>query len=338
MVEQAANDDGGAGRQAKVWFRAARPTLALSAVCVGAVFFCAGLIGAGVHVILTGADPVRTLLFATVSPRLAQALERGFVPFHVAFTEPTVLAGLATLYGLFLLVVACSVMLPMRQDKPFALQAGVAGFFWAYLLTLLVLGELALDARVVPGVARMLWILLLYALIERLKYAYPPLWRGVDQFPMLADGMFALAATTIIQQGLPKGYDAALSGPLFILISFVFMVFNERRLVRHYVLQQMTRTLAPDEPGPGRFAMIAALRKPWKGLERLRSLGHDELMSEYNDLMAPMRRLTLRPRLQEAHPQFVGLLCVIWAVWGPAMALALWIASNYWLWILGVGR
>jgi hypothetical protein len=337
MVEHAANDRD-AHPQPKVWFRAIRPTLALSAACIGGVFFCAGVIGAGVHAILTGADPVKTLLFATISPRLTQALESGSVPFHIAFAEPTVLAGLTALYGLLLLVLAASVMLPMRHDKPFAMQAGIAGFFWAYLLTLLALGELALDARIVPGVARMFWILLLYAAVERLKYAYPPQWRGAEQFPMLADGMFALAATSIIQQGLPKGYDAALSGPLFILIFFVFMVFNERRLVRHYILQQMARRLEPEEPGPGRFAAFAALRKPWKGLERLKALGHDSLLSEYNDQMAPARRLSARPRLQEAYPRFVALLCAIWVVWGAGMAVALWIASNYWLWILGVGR
>lgn len=227
MDEYAANDTVAKPDLFAPFLRAVRPTIALAAAITGTAYFVVGLVAVFWLSFSTGANPSRVLFFAELPSDFVETLKTGSLPFANAFGNVGVVAALACLYGFIQLVTAAAIMLPMDYSRPFAMQAGIAGFFWAYVITLLLLGELALDFRVLLGALRILWILAIFGLIERVKYAYPSHWRGAGQFPLLADGVFALMAGLIIQQGLGDGYAAALSGIIFVIVYFGFMVLFE---------------------------------------------------------------------------------------------------------------
>lgn len=103
----------------------------------------------------------------------------------------------------------------------------------------------------------------------------------------------------------------------------------------------MTQLLAPEEKIEPVFKirlLPRLVKEQWDGLNRIRELTFDELINEYHELMSPNRQASQRPRLTEANKEAVWALTVVLMLWGLMMGACLWLAANWWLWILGVGR
>ncbi|QNQ10741.1 ClpXP protease specificity-enhancing factor SspB [Sphingomonas alpina] len=294
----------------------------------------------------------KILFFAYLSPDILAALKTGYVPVATLLSDLPLLAGLVALWATTLAITALAVALPMHDHKPMHMQAGIAGFFYAYVVTLLIYGGFTISYRYVPGILRILWIVLLFGLGERLKRAYPPNSMGAMYFPQVVDGLFAIAASLIIAQGIDKTYDQALSGAAFVLIYFAIMLLFGRRLVRALLMRQLVRSfmVADDIEIPsGEVSRISQATTAAKGIfgqfrrkrERLVLLSYEELVAEYKKEFGGNDRERLRLanyRWKDAEPPLVGGIFALMLVWSGCVLFALWAATNLNLYILGVGR
>ncbi|MFD3264022.1 ClpXP protease specificity-enhancing factor SspB [Phenylobacterium ferrooxidans] len=288
--------------------------------------------------------------FSYISPQLMAAFKAGHIPLSTFLTDKAILGGLSALWSALLAVTALSLVLPMHDPKPMHMQAGIRGFFFAYVIVLLIYGGFTISFRYLPGVLRILWIIVVYALGERLKRAYPPKRMGAEHFSQMVDGLFAIAASLIIAQGIDKTYDQALSGPAYVLIYFLIMLVFGRWMVRGMLMQQMARAdmMAPNielpEGGGPRWrqagnAAVGILSQFRRRRERLVMLSFEELLGEYKrQLHGEERKLFANASLRDATPGMVGLLFAAMLVWSVLVMFAIWGAANIDLYILGVGR
>jgi hypothetical protein len=327
-----------------------KPSLALSLLLLS-LLFC---VGATVLIALAAREhrvPVTHIVFFSyLTTDLLSALKTGHVPMSAVLSDASLLGGLGALWASALAVTGIALILPMKDDRPMHMQASIAGFFYAYVAMLLVYGGITLSARYVPGMLRVLWIVILFALSERAKRACSPSRASTEYVRAMADGLFAIGASFIIAQGIDKTYDEALSGPVFVLVYFGIMLLFGRRIARRLMLRQLTKSLAstaeievPEQEGPvwRRAARTAKAVAAGLGRERDRLilLPFDELVAEYKRRFGGEgKRLMANSRLRDAAPSLVGLLFVVMMVWSAGVLFALWGAANVTLHIIGVGR
>lgn len=327
-----------------------KPSLAIAVFLTAAILAVAScaliLVAAHDHEV----PATHIAFFSYISPNLMAAFKAGHVPLSTFLTDKAILGGLSAVWSALLAVTALSLVLPMHDPKPMQMQAAIRGFFFAYVIVLLIYGGFTISFRYLPGVLRILWIIVIYALGERLKRAYPPKRMGAEHFSQMVDGLFAIAASLIIAQGIDKTYDQALSGPTYVLIYFLIMLVFGRWMVRGMLMQQLARAdmMVPDielpkgegprwrQAGNAAVGMLSQFRRR---RERLVMLSFEELLGEYKrQFHGDERQLFANASLRDATPGMVGLLLAVMLVWSVVVMFAIWGAANIDLYILGVGR
>jgi hypothetical protein len=327
-----------------------KPSLALAALLTSIVW----AIVSSVLIFLASREqrvsPEQIAFFSYLSPNFLAALKAGHVPVAGLFSDKSLLGGLGALWSAGTAVTGISLLLPMHDDKPMHMQAGIKGFFYAYVLTLLIYGGLTISYRYVPGLLRLSWIILLYAVGERLKRAYPPKRVGSEYFPQVIDGLFAISASFIIAQGIDKAYDQALSGPVFVLIYFAIMLLFGRRMVRALLLRQLSKGFSlaseielPEQDGQNwsqrANAASGILGQIRRKRDRLVLLSFEELLAEYKQRFhGKERKMIVDSTIRDASPPFVAACFALMLAWSVGVLFAVWAATNFDLYIFGVGR
>ncbi|MDE3178988.1 MAG: hypothetical protein KGM47_04935 [Acidobacteriota bacterium] len=287
------------------------------------------------------------LFFSYLSPRLLDGIHRGYISFSTVIADYPVLGGLSALYGSLLLVVSFWFTIPFRDKNPYFVKVSLVGFAWSYIITLFIYGELALDYRLIPGMLRILWICLLFLVAERAKRTYPAAWKGEEHFRGLVDGLFALGATLIIQHGLDKQYDRALSGPIFLIVFFIFMSFFSHGVMRNYLFRVLIKVGPSDSRGRHYPRGLKSVPIIYRWIQRLRDLPYKDMLQEYKNVMGEANaarigifEAVLNPPLRLSHATYLrtALLFIFLLISGVAQLAAIWFSSNAWLYVMGVGR
>jgi hypothetical protein len=325
-----------------------RATLCGAAILPMVVYLIGGLItvlflSQRLHV------PPTHLMFASyLNPTLANEMRAGHVNFVTFYSTPTFLGGFALLYAGAMALLATSMVLPFKEETPLSMHLTLGGLIASYAATLLVYHVFRLDYSLVMGAYRAAWILLFLGLSERLKRSYSEEWAGVKYFGMTIDGIFALSATYVIKQGLDDRYDLALSGPLFLILFFLYMLVTERRAARRRMIRTLQRqnqrvpdfeTLNELEQLETRGNLREALkatrilsRAIFRKNRELEGMSYAELTEAYkkNNTNRLVQNYVNWQRFEFGQSIGIGLLLTFW---GALITLPLWAAANWWLWI-----
>ncbi len=184
---------------------------------------------------------LETLLLVHVPPHIEDAFANFIFPKFNINTDLSFLSALGIFYGvnclLYVLIQATA-----RPHRMLSFITSSNGLLLGFIATLQLSGnvlhsiELSFeDYRIY--IIKYFYILTLFMFFSLIKQKLPQRETWRPQFGMLFDGLFAISVSYIFIIGYDPTLITIISGPIFLIVSFLAMIFVENTVTRLAVVQ-----------------------------------------------------------------------------------------------------
>lgn len=188
-------------------------------------------------------DFLRVLFLIDAPPHLEKMLRQFVLPNFSFRTDLPFLSAVATAYGVMCLLAGQLGFGLQRGESRFSrmLDMGISvnGLLIGYIITILVSEHILrvnnIEFYMYPTyILKFTYIYFLFVLVSLTKTVIPSKSRWKSRIQMLLDGLFGLFSSMIVILGFSESLVSILCGPIFLVASFVGMVFVDLIIVRPF--------------------------------------------------------------------------------------------------------